>query len=33
MGHVCATNLRVLREGERWGLGSLTATNVSGMNL
>ncbi|MGQ0602794.1 MAG: redoxin domain-containing protein [Anaerolineales bacterium] len=32
MGHWCATNLRVLREGERWGLGSLTATNVSGMN-
>lgn len=31
-GHLCATNLRVLQEGERWGLGSLTSTVVSGLN-
>jgi cold shock CspA family protein/peroxiredoxin len=32
-GHLCATNLRVLKEGERWGMGSLTSTIVSGLNL
>ncbi len=31
-GHVCATNVRVLKEGERWGMGSLTSTVVSGLN-
>jgi len=31
-GHLCATNLRVLKEGERWGMGSLTSTIVSGLN-
>jgi cold shock CspA family protein len=32
MGHACAINLRVLKDGARWNPGSLSSERVSGMN-
>jgi cold shock CspA family protein len=32
MGHACAINVRVLKDGARWNPGSLTSSIVSGMN-